>query len=67
MGRNTIANFLNDRGYKKKKTRRCELDCFTRATIKNILDNPVYVGKIAYGKNVTEKVKGTRDQFKHKS
>lgn len=26
--------------------------------------NPVYAGKIAYGKNVTEKVKGTRDQFR---
>lgn len=28
-----------------------------------ILDNPVYVGKIAYGKSTTEKVKGTRDQY----
>lgn len=64
MGLDAIANFLNDHGYKKKKTRRCELDYFTRGTIKNILDNPVYVGKIAYGKNVTEKVKGTRDQFR---
>ena len=64
MGLDTIANFLNDRGYKKKKARRCELDYFTRGTIKNILDNPVYTGKIAYGKNVTEKVKGTRDQFR---
>jgi len=64
MGLDTIANFLNDRGYKKKKTRRRELDYFTRGTVKNILDNPVYAGKIAYGKNVTEKVKGTRDQFR---
>ena len=29
-----------------------------------ILDNPVYTGKIAYGKNVTEKVKGTRDEYR---
>ena len=29
-----------------------------------ILDNPVYVGKIAYGRNVTEKVKGSRDEYK---
>ena len=29
-----------------------------------ILDNPVYIGKIAYGKNVTEKVKGTREDRK---
>lgn len=25
------------------------------------LDNPVYIGKIAYGKSANEKVKGTRD------
>jgi site-specific DNA recombinase len=31
--------------------------------IKTILANPVYTGKIAYGKSVTEKVKGTRDQY----
>ena len=64
MGLDTIANFLNERGYKKKKIRKCELDYFTRGMIKNILDNPVYVGKIAYGKNVTEKVKGTRDEYR---
>lgn len=29
-----------------------------------ILDNPVYVGKIAYGRNVTEKIKGSRDEYK---
>lgn len=64
MGLDTIASFLNERGYKKKKNRKCELDYFTRGMIKNILDNPVYVGKIAYGKNVTEKVKGTRDEYR---
>ena len=64
MGLDTIASFLNECGYKKKKNRKCELDYFTRGMIKNILDNPVYVGKIAYGKNVTEKVKGTRDEYR---
>lgn len=29
-----------------------------------ILDNPVYIGKIAYGKHATEKVKGTRDEYR---
>lgn len=29
-----------------------------------ILDNPVYIGKIAYGRSVTEKVKGSRDEYK---
>ena len=64
MGLDTLASFFNERGYKKKKNRKCELDYFTRGMIKNILDNPVYVGKIAYGKNVTEKVKGTRDEYR---
>lgn len=64
MGLDTIANYLNDRGYRKRKSKKTELDYFTRGLIKNILDNPVYMGKIAYGKNVTEKVKGTRDQYR---
>lgn len=37
---------------------------FARGFIRNILDNPVYIGKIACGKNTTEKVKGTRDQYR---
>lgn len=64
MGGDAIAEYLNQRGYSKKRTRAQELSYFTRGTIMKILDNPVYIGKIAYGKNVTEKVKGTRDQYK---
>ena len=60
----SIANYLNDRGYRKRRSKKTELDYFTRGLIKNILDNPVYMGKIAYGKNTTEKVKGTRDQYR---
>ena len=41
-----------------------ELNYFARGLIMKILDNPVYTGKIAYGKNVTEKVKGTRDEYR---
>lgn len=28
-----------------------------------VLDNPVYIGKITYGKSTTERVKGTRDEY----
>lgn len=28
------------------------------------MDNPVYLGKIAYGRIKTEKVKGTRDEYR---
>ncbi|MCD8379122.1 MAG: recombinase family protein [Lachnospiraceae bacterium] len=64
MGFEAVANYLNQHGYTKDKYRDSELDYFTRGLIKNILDNPVYIGKITYGKNVMEKVKGTRDQYR---
>ena len=31
--------------------------------MKKIIENPIYIGKITYGKTVNEKVKGTRDQY----
>ena len=64
MGADSISKYLNQHGYSKKKLREQEVSHFTRSTILKILDNPVYAGKIAYGKNATEKVKGTRDQFR---
>ncbi len=64
MGAEAICNYLNRHGYSKKKVKDNELNYFARSFIMKILDNPVYVGKIAYGKLVTEKVKGTRDQYK---
>ena len=64
MGADAICNYLNQRGYTKKKVRGHELNYFARGLIIKILDNPVYTGKIAYGKNVTEKVKGTRDEYR---
>ncbi|WP_330610360.1 MULTISPECIES: recombinase family protein [Blautia] len=64
MGADVICNYLNQRGYTKKKVRGHELNYFARGLIMKILDNPVYTGKIAYGKNVTEKVKGTRDEYR---
>ena len=63
MGIDTICNYLNQHGYEKRKGRDFELNYFTRGLIVNILDNPVYTGKIAYGKSKTQKVKGTRDQY----
>ena len=64
MGADSISKYLNQHGYSKKKLREQEVTYFTRSTILKILDNPVYAGKIAYGKNTTEKVKGTRDQYR---
>ena len=64
LGAESICNYLNQHGYTKKKVRDQELNHFARGLIMKILDNPVYIGKIAYGKFSTEKVKGTRDQYK---
>ena len=42
------------RGNSKKKY-------FTASTVKDILSNPVYIGKIAYGRSKTVKVRGSND------
>ena len=63
-GGEVIANYLNQHGYTKRKHKPQEVTYFSRSTILKIIDNPVYLGKIAYGKNVTEKVKGTRDEYR---
>lgn len=63
MGFDSIAEYLNNHGYVKNRSRDFELSHFTRGIVKKILDNPVYLGKIAYGRIKTEKVKGTRDEY----
>lgn len=64
MGMDRIASYLNDHGYTKKRNREREITYFTRPLIKRILDNPVYTGKIAYGRIKPEKVKGSRDEYR---
>ena len=64
FGAERICDYLNQHGYTKKKLKKNELNYFARSFIMKILDNPVYVGKIAYGRSVTEKVKGSRDEYK---
>ena len=64
LGADSICDYLNQHGYQKKKVKKNELNYFSRGLIMKILDNPVYIGKIAYGRIATEKVKGSRDQYK---
>ncbi len=64
MGADTICDYLNQHGYTKKRVRDQEVSHFTRSFLMRVLDNPVYTGKIAYGKSMTEKVKGSRDEYK---
>ena len=53
-----VAKRLNAEGIKKVVRQNGKHDYFTADFIKKILDNPVYMGKIAYGRRKTEKVKG---------
>ena len=64
MGISAIAAWLNQHGYKKKKRQNNTLDAFAASFIKGVLDNPVYCGKLAYGRRKDEKVSGTRNEYR---
>ena len=64
MGVNGIAAYLNEHGYKKKKRQNNTLDAFATSFIKGVLDNPVYCGKLAFGRRKNEKVPGTRNEYR---
>ena len=64
MGISAIAAWLNQHGYKKKKRQNNTLDAFAASFIKGVLDNPVYCGKLAYGRRKNEKVAGTRNEYR---
>ena len=59
-----FAPWLNQHGYKKKKRQNNTLDAFAASFIKGVLDNPVYCGKLAYGRRKNEKVSGTRNEYR---
>lgn len=59
-----VAKYLNLQGIKKKVRDNGKLELWSSSIIRMILDNPVYCGKIAYGRRSREKVKGTKNQFK---
>ena len=63
MGAATVAKYLNQQGYKKIQRQNGSLANFSANFVKKVLDNPVYYGKIAYGRRRTEKIQGTRNQF----
>ena len=61
-GINGVANYLNNHGYTKKLRQNGTIPGFSSSFIKKIIDNPVYMGKIAYGRRRTEKKTGTRNE-----
>ena len=49
-----VANYLNNHGHTKKIRQNGTTPGFSSNFVKDVLDNPVYMGKIAYGRRRTE-------------
>ncbi|MBQ3463368.1 MAG: recombinase family protein [Clostridia bacterium] len=64
MGANGISKYLETHGIHKIARQNGKNPLFNAALIRKILKNPVYCGKIAYGRRRTEKVHGTRNDYR---
>ena len=62
-GVSNVAKYLNDHGYVKKIRQNGTIPGFSDNFVKKVIDNPVYMGKIAYGRRRTEKKLGTRNEM----
>ena len=63
MGMAAIAAFLNNSGYKKKLRQNNTIEGFSTSFVKGVLDNPIYCGKLAFGRRKNEKIPGTRNEY----
>ncbi len=63
MGIGAIAVFLNQNGYRKKIRQNNTMETFSSSFIKGVLDNPIYCGKLAFGRRKNEKIAGTRNEY----
>lgn len=63
MGSTGIAKYLENHGIHKIARQNGKNPLFDAALIRKIIQNPVYCGKIAYGRRKTEKVIGTRNDY----
>ena len=61
-GAGKVANEINKK-YKKIPRDNGHLTTFTMPFVKDVLDNPVYFGRIVYGRHTTEKLDGKRNEF----
>ena len=64
IGADGVAKKLNLLGIKKKARQNGTLEVWTRTLVRNIIENPVYTGQIAFGRRTKQKVKGTKNQFR---
>ena len=63
-GANGLAKYLATHGIHKIQRQNGKNPLFDAALIRRILKNPVYCGKIAYGRRRTEKVHGIRNDYR---
>ena len=61
---NGIAKYLENHGIHKIARQNGTNPLFDAALIRRIIQNPVYSGKISYGRRRTEKVHGTRNEYR---
>ena len=63
IGANGISKYLENHGIRKIQRQNGKNPLFDAHLVRLILKNPVYCGKIAYGRRKTEKVHGTRNEY----
>jgi len=66
-GYSGVARWLNIHGYKREDTKNKhnrKFDDWTTYQVKRILDNPLYTGRIAYGRRRTKKIIGTENEYR---
>lgn len=59
-----ISKYLNLQGIKKKPRKTSDIEEFSGYFIQRLLDNPVYCGKIAYGRKPIQRIKGKKNEYK---
>ena len=64
IGSNGISKYLENHGIRKIQRQNGKTPLFDAHLVRLILKNPVYCGKIAYGRRKTEKVHGTRNEYR---
>ena len=63
LGYTGVAKYLENNGISKVARQNGKLTMFSAGMVKKILDNPVYMGKIAYGRTKNTKVEGERNVY----
>lgn len=64
MGSSGLSQYLENHGIRKIPRQNGKNPLFDADLIRKILKNPVYNGKIAFGRRTLEKVHGTRNEYK---